>query len=91
MASKTPLQMTRRFSIAEKLTIIEKSKVLGNISATCRWVRNEFNRPTFARKSLSDMVSKEEVYRKAVGTKRVKKSVKAKSGWFPRKDKELAA
>ena len=43
MASKTLLSMTRRFSIAEKLTIIESFKVLENISASCRWVRNKFH------------------------------------------------
>ena len=44
--------MTRRFNIVEKLKIIDKYNDSLNISDTCRWVRAEFNRSTFDRKSL---------------------------------------
>ena len=36
--------MTRRFTIAEKLRIIDKFKECGNVSMTCRWVKAEFRR-----------------------------------------------
>ena len=84
------LPMTRRFSVAEKIRILDKYHELDNISATCRWVRNEFKRPTFARKSLSTMISREEVYRRASGTKAKRKTVRTRIGAFPRMDKELA-
>ena len=82
--------MTRRFTIAEKLRIIEKFKESGNASATCRWVKSEFNRQTFDRKSLRKMVSKEQILRKASGTKRARKTIRARTGQFHRMDKELA-
>ena len=46
-------QMTRRFTVAEKLRIIDKHKELKNISATTRWVRDTFTRRTFTRRALS--------------------------------------
>ena len=82
--------MSGRFTIAEKLEILDVYKKSENISATCRWVQKKFHRATFARKSLSLMVSNEEAYRKARGTKTLKKTVRGKSGLFYRMDKELA-
>ena len=82
--------MTRRFSVAEKLRIIEKAKKLDNISATCRWVQAEFNRSTFDRKSLKAMLEREDVYVKASGTKKIRKTVRDKTGMFPRMERELA-
>ena len=82
--------MTRRFTIAEKIRIIDKYKSNRNISATCRWVQMEFNRMTFDRKSLRKMVSREKIFRKAAGTKRVRKTVRSRTGYFHRMDKKLA-
>ena len=62
-----------------------------NISDTCRWVRAEFNRSTFDRKSLRKMVSREQIFRKAAGTRRIRKTVRSGTGYFHRMDKELAA
>ena len=89
-SAESIIPMTRRFSVAEKVRILNKYHELGNISATCRWVRREFKRLTFARKSLADMISREEVYRGASGTKAKRKTVRARTGAFPRMDKELA-
>ena len=82
--------MTRRFSISEKLMIIKKAKEMDNISATCRQVQKEFRRKTFDRKSLKAMLQREEVYQKAAGTKKVRKTVRNKTGMFPRMESELA-
>ena len=86
----TTQYMTRRFSVIEKLKIIDKYKESKNISSTCRWVQTEFNRKSFARKSLKQMISKESVFRKASGTKSLRKTVRFRSGMFPRMDKALA-
>ena len=86
----SPKLMTRRFTVAEKIAILDKFHEINNISATCRWVRTEFKRSTFARKSLSDMIAREEVYRRSTGTKAKRKSVRSRSGTFHRMDKELA-
>ena len=61
--------MTRRFTVADKLRIIEKHKELKNISATTRWVRDTYNRRTFVRSAHSKMLLKEDVYRNSIGTK----------------------
>ena len=82
--------MTRNFTVAEKLRIIDKFKETKNISGTCRWVKAEFKRTTFARKTLSEMIAREAVYRAANGIKKVKKTVRARSGQFHRMDKKLA-
>ena len=87
---KETQQMSRRFTVAEKLVIIDKYEECENISATCRWVVKHFNRATFARKSLSQMLLKEEEYRKACGTKSLRKTVRGRSGLFHLMDKELA-
>ena len=87
---KVPRLMTRRFTVAEKLRIIEKFKELENISATCRWVKHEYRRETFARKSLREMIEKESVLRSAKGTKYKSKTVRVRSGHFHRMDKKLA-
>ena len=89
-SSRVRKVMTRRFSVAEKLRIIAKFKETNNISSTCRWVKAEFNRPTFARKSLSVMLSNEDVYLKASGIRKERKVVRARTGLFHRMDKELA-
>ena len=88
---KSTMLMTRRFSIADKLRILDKYHETSNISATCRWVRTEFRRATFARKSLADMISREEVYRGASGTKAKRKTVRPRTGSFYRMDKALAS
>ena len=82
--------MTRRFTIAEKLRIIDKYKSNMNISATCRWVQIKFNRATFDRKSLRKMISREKIFRKAAGTKSLRKTVRPRTGYFHRMDKALA-
>ena len=82
--------MTRRFTVAEKLKIIEKYKETENASATCRQVIDEFRRRTFDRKSLRTMVANEMNLRGALGTKRVRKTVRARTGQFPKMDTELA-
>ena len=86
----TAERMTRRFSVVEKIMIIDKYKETNNISETCRWVRKKFNRNTFARKSLSAMVANEKIYRSASGTKKIRKTVRPRTGEFHRMDKELA-
>ena len=83
--------MTRRFTIAEKLRIIDKFNETKNVSGTAHWVREEFNRSTFARKSLHQMLSREDVYRAASGTKRKRKTVRPRTGMFHRMEKELAS
>ena len=45
--------MTRRFTVHEKLRIIDKYKELKNVSATCRQVKEVFRRSTFRRRSRS--------------------------------------
>ena len=65
--------MTRRFTIKEKLRIIDKFKELNNVTATTRWVQKEYRRSTFVRKSLTKMLAKENVYRAAVGTKKLER------------------
>ena len=82
--------MTRRFSVAEKLRIIKKAKELNNISATCRWVQTEFHRSTFDRRSLKAMLEREDIYLKASGTKKIRKTVRDKTGMFPLMERELA-
>ena len=82
--------MTRRFTVAEKLQIIEKFKKVGVVSETCKWVMKVFKRPTFDRKSLRTMISREKIYRSAVCTKKVRKNVRPRTGTFGRMDKELA-
>ena len=82
--------MTRRFSVLEKLQIIEKSKELKTLSETCRWVNDTFNRSTFARKTLRAMLDKEEIFRTSSGTKKIRKTVRNKPDLFPRMEKELA-
>ena len=86
-----PDQMTRRFTIKEKLEIIDKSKELDNVSATCRWVKRRFSRPTYARKSLTTLLSRESVLRAASGRKNRRKTVRPKTGTFWRMEKELAS
>ena len=81
--------MSRRFTIVEKLEIIDKYKTLKNISETCRQVQKRFSRFTFARKSLSVMLLKEEEFRNANGTKSLRKTVRGRSGLFHRMDNEL--
>ena len=71
--------MTRRFTIKEKLRIIDKFRELNNVSATTSWVQKEY---TFVRKSLTKMLAKENVYRAAVGTKKIRKTVRPKTGMF---------
>ena len=88
--SPTPGLMTRRFTVAEKLRIIDYFNESKNISATCRWVQREFQRNTFARKSLRSMISRESNLRNAIGTKKVRKTVRRRTGCFPRMDKALA-
>ena len=83
-------KMTRNFNIAEKLMIIDKFKELENVSATCRWVKNEFRRTTFARKTLREMIAREDAYRKSFGTRSKKKTVRVRAGQFHRMDKKLA-
>ena len=86
-----PFRMTRRFTITEKLKIIEKYKENDcNVSVTCRWVQSEFKRQTFDRKSLRTMVSREHIFRQATGTKRARKTVRERTGYFHRMDRELA-
>ena len=85
-----PELMTRRFSVAEKLRIIDEAKKLNNISATCRWVKETFRRKTFACKSLTAMIAKEDTFRKSSGTKKIRKTVRQRTGLFPRMEKELA-
>ena len=82
--------MTRRFTIAEKLRIIDKFKECDNVSITCRWVKAEFRRSTFDRKSLRTMVSRESIFRKSIGTKKIRKTVRVGTGSFHRMDKALA-
>ena len=83
--------MTRRFSVAEKLKIIDKAKEMNNISATCRWVQETFHRKTFARKSLSDMLAREDIFRESSGTKKIRKTIRQKTGLFPRMERKLAS
>ena len=83
-------QMTRRFTVAEKLQIIEKFKDVGVVPETSKWVMKVFKRPTFDRKSLRTMISREKIYRSAVCTKKVRKNVRPRTGTFNRMDKELA-
>ena len=91
LASKqAEITMTRRFTVAEKIQIIEKFKEVGVVSETCRWVMKVFKRPTFDRKSLRKMLSREDIYRSAVGTKKVRKNVRPRTGTFNRMDNELA-
>ena len=86
-----PFRMMRRFTIAEKLRIIEKyNENASNVSATCRWVQSEFNRQNFDRKSLRMMVSREPIFPQATGTKRARKTVRGRTGYFQRMDRELA-
>ena len=82
--------MTRRFTVAEKLAIIDKYKETKEISSTCRWVKEHFRRSTFARKSLKEMIEKEEIYRSAIGVKKIKKTVRVRTGYFHKMDKKLA-
>ena len=82
--------MTRWFTVSEKLSIIDKYHELKNMSSTCRWVQRNFNRETFARKSLTKMIARENVYRETNGTKTLRKTVRARSGLYHRMDKELA-
>ena len=86
--AKSP--MMRRFTVAEKLSIIEKFRQSNNISGTCRWVREQFGRSTFDRKSLKLMVSREKIFREAKGTKKIRKYVKPRTGSFYKMDKQLA-
>ena len=86
-----PDQMTRRFTIKEKLEIIDKSEELDNVSATCRWVKRRFSRPTYARKSLTTLLSTESVLRAASGRKNRRKTVRPRTGTFWRMAKELAS
>ena len=60
------------------------------MSATTRWVRKKFRRETFVRKSLSAMLEREDVHRSASGTKKIRKTVRPKSGMFWRMERELA-
>ena len=89
-APLTNSSMTRRFTVAEKLVIIEKFRESNNISGTCRWVREQFGRSTFDRKSLKLMVSREQIFREAKGTKKIRKYVKPRTGSFYKMDKQLA-
>ena len=82
--------MTRRFSVSEKLQIIKKAKELKSHSETCRWVKDTFHRGTFARKTLRAMLDREDIFRESSGTKRIRKTVRNKTGLFPRMEKELA-
>ena len=82
--------MTRRFTVAEKLAIIDKYKETEEISSTCRWVKEHFRRNTFARKSLKEMIEKEAIYRSAIGVKKIKKTVRVRTGLFHKMDKKLA-
>ena len=84
------MTMTRNFTVAEKLRIVEKYKETGNISGTCRWVKKEFRRTTFARKTLREMIAREAAYRSASGTKIIKKTVRSRTGQFHKMDKKLA-
>ena len=53
-------------------------------------MRDHYHRPTFARKSLSLMLSREDVFRKASGIKKVRKTVRGRTGLFHRMDMQLA-
>ena len=88
--NKIGTSMTRRFTVREKLQIIDKYKELENISETCRQVMKKFRRSTFARKSLSSMLLREQDLRKASGTKKIRKTVRPRTGEFPKMDKALA-
>ena len=49
-----------------------------------------FHRQTFDRKSSRLMISRENIFRATIGTKKLRKSVRPRTGTFFRMDKELA-